>query len=105
MDVDVDSARRDWADGFRRLTAAAARDPLEAERLHRRLDVLDGELRRRVGATFTLAELATVYAGSEPWVRQAIEEGAAAPGWPRSLAMVTDAAFHLHARGAVDYTP
>lgn len=104
MSIDVDSARRDWADGHRRL-AAAAGDPLQSGRLRRQVDVVVEELRRRVGATFTLAELAQAYAGAETWARDAVEERAGTPGWPRTLAVVVDAAFHLYARGAVDYAP
>jgi hypothetical protein len=101
---DLDSARRDWEDGSRRLELAS-RDRVQAERLGEQLDVVSAELRRRVGGTFTLEELARAYAGSDAWTRQAIEEHAATPGWARSVAIVGDAAFHIYARGAVDYRP
>ncbi len=104
MSTDLESARRDWEDGYRRL-AVATRDPAAAERLHRQVDVVTDELRRRVGGTYTLAELARVYAGSDSWARHAVEERAAAPGWARTLSIVGDAAFHIYARGALDYEP
>lgn len=104
MTIDLESARRDWEDGYRRLVAACS-DPATAERLHRQVDVVSDELRRRVGGTYTLVELARVYAGSDSWARQAIEEHAATPGWARTLAIVGDAAFHAYARGALDYAP
>ncbi len=104
MRSDLDSARRDWEDGHRRLELAS-RDDAQAERLRLQFDVVSAELRRRVGGTFTLAMLAEAYAGSDTWTRQAIEEHAATPGWARSVSMVGDAAFHVYARGAVDYTP
>lgn len=104
MTPDLESARRDWADGFRRLDAEAA-GTAAAARLHRQLDVVTEELRRRVGSTFTLAELAAEYARCDPWVQQAIGERAAAPGYVRTVSLVADAAFHLYARGAVDYVP
>jgi hypothetical protein len=66
---------------------------------------LRDELRKRVGATFTLAELAEAYRTSEAWARHVVSERAPAPGWPRTLAMVEGAAFHLYSRGAVDYKP
>ena len=100
----LDSARRDWDEGYRRLLAEA-RDPVAAERLHAQVGAVTDELRKRVGATFTLAELARAYAGSEQWARDAVSERAPAPGWPRTLALVGDAAFHLYARAAVDYEP
>lgn len=104
MSVDVTSARREWEQGHRRLEAAV-RDPARAARLHPQVDALLDELRRRVGTTYTLAELAGAYSGAERWAREIVAERAAAPGWPRTLAIVEEAAFHVYARGAVDYTP
>jgi hypothetical protein len=101
---DVDSARRDWESGFRLLLAGAA-DPVQGERLYAQVEVVAAELRKRIGATFTLTELADLYAGSERWVREAIGEHAATPGWARTAATAGDAAFHLYARGAQDYEP
>ena len=63
------------------------------------------ELRRRVGGTFTLAELAAAYADAERWVRAVVADRAPVPSWPRFLSVVQDAAFHLYARGAIDYEP
>jgi len=99
-----ESARRDWQEGYRRLLIEA-RDPRRADALHRQVEAVTDELRRRIGSNFTLAELAEVYAGSERWARIAVSENAPAPGWPRTLSLVGDAAFHLYARGAVDYAP
>ena len=104
MRTELDSARRDWEDGQRRLELAS-RDEVQAERLRHQFDLISAELRRRVGSTFTLAMLADAYAGSEAWMLQAVEEHAATPGWARSVSMVGDAAFHVYARGAVDYAP
>jgi hypothetical protein len=101
---DVDGARRDWEDGYRRLLEAS-RDPRRAEALDRQLEAVTGELRRRVGSTFTLAELAAAYAGADRWTYEAVAEHAPSPGWPRDAAVVGDAAFHLYARGAADYEP
>ena len=104
MISDLDNARREWEDGHRRLELAS-RDHAQAEHLRHQFEVVSAELRRRVGGTFTLATLAGAYAASDAWTRQAVEEHAARPGWARSVAMVGDAAFHVYARGAVDYTP
>jgi hypothetical protein len=38
-------------------------------------------------------------------VRDVVEERAPGPGWPRTLSLVQDAAFHVYQRGAVDYAP
>jgi hypothetical protein len=104
MAADVENARRDWETGWRRLQEES-REAAAADRLGRQVEVVTAELRRRVGGTFTLAELADVYADAERWAREAVAERAPAPGWPRALALVLDAAFHLYARGALDYQP
>lgn len=104
VSAQLESARRDWEEGHRRLVAAA-RDAASREQLHRQVEAVTDELRKRVGATFTLAELARAYARSEDWAREAIAERAATPGWLRNVSVVSDAAFHLYARGALDYNP
>ena len=104
MTADVESARRDWEDGYRRLLAAT-NDPIGSDRLHQQVDVLLSELRKRVGSIFTIAQLVDAYAKSESWLLETIDERAPVPGWPRTVAVAGDAAFHLYARGAVDYTP
>jgi hypothetical protein len=100
----VTTARQEWQEGHRRLEEAL-RDPTERERLLPQVEVVTEELRKRVGQTFTLADLASAYAGAERWVREAVSERAPSPGWPRNLAAVEEAAFHLYARGAIDYKP
>jgi hypothetical protein len=67
--------------------------------------VLTEELRRRIGQTFTLAELAEAYRGAERWSRDAVADRTYGAAAPADLALVEDAAFHLYSRGAVDYTP
>jgi hypothetical protein len=104
MPVSVDAVRQEWEEGHRRLEAHA-RDRRAYDRLQAQVDVLTDELRRRVGQTFTLAELADAYAGAERWSRDAIADRAPAPGWPTTFSIVENAAFHRYQRGAVDYEP
>ena len=104
MIAHLDLVRDDWEAGHRRLELAS-RDETTAARLRAQVDIISAELRRRVGSTFSLETLAAAYLGADVWVRQAIEEQAPTPGWARTIAMVEDAAFHLYARGAVDYAP
>ena len=104
MAIVLDAVRREWAEGYRRFDAAS-RDPVARERLHAQLEGVTDELRRRVGQTFTLSELAAAYERADAWVLDAVSERAASPGWPRMLSIVEDAAFHLYQRGAVDYAP
>jgi hypothetical protein len=102
--AEIESARREWEDGQRRLRELA-REPREQERLLAQVDAVTEELRRRVGGTFTLAELTRTYADAEAWSREIVSQRAPAPGWPRTLSLVEAAAFHLYARGALDYEP
>jgi hypothetical protein len=102
--VEIELARRQWEEGSRRLDESAA-DRARQVRLLAALEAVTDELRRRIGQTFTLAELAAVYARAEDWVREAIEEHAPFPGWPAEATTVQDAAFHQYARGATDYEP
>lgn len=104
MSAAVENARQQWEDGFRRLQAEA-HDPVRYARLLEQVEAVTDELRRRLGQIFTLAELAEAYAGAESWSRDTVAENAPAAGWPRTLSMVEDAAFHLYARGARDYAP
>ena len=71
------------------------------ERLLAEVGVLIDELNRRVGQTFTLAELAAAYDDADRWLLEVLPPGAGAV----QLGLVEDAAFHVYARGAVDYTP
>jgi hypothetical protein len=101
--ADVESARLEW-EGAHRTLAEAMLESSRREHLSRQLQTVSSELRRRVGGTFTMRELVDEYARADVWVRDALAEGAT-PGWPRTLALVEGAAFHLYARGASDYAP
>jgi hypothetical protein len=104
MPIALEQTRREWEQGHRRLQEEIRETP-RGETLLAELEAVTAELRRRVGQTFTLAELADEYAASEAWTREAVAEIEPAGGWPRRLATVTEAAFHLYSRGAVDYEP
>ena len=103
MSVDLASARLEWERAWRDLVEAA-RDPVQGERLRSQVDAVSAELRRPVGGTFTLRELSDEYVVADAWVREVLADQAF-PGWNRTLALVEAAAFHLYARGAVDYAP
>jgi hypothetical protein len=99
----VETARQEWHEGHRRFRDEA-RDPRRGRWLLGHVELLTAELRKRIGTTFTLAELADAYPGIEDWAREALAESGA-PGWPQDVTLVADEAFHLYARGATDYKP
>jgi hypothetical protein len=100
----VEVARHQWEEGSRRLSAEAA-NPDAYEVLMDQVEAVTEALRRRIGERFTLAQLADVYGGADNWVFDAVAERAGRPGWMGKLSVAQDAAFHLYARGATDYSP
>ncbi len=104
MTADVESARRDWEDGFRRFQEAA-RDPLREDGLHTELEAVTDALRKRLGSTYTIGELAQEYRQADAWTRTAVAERAVARAWLGTLSTVESAAFFLYSRGALDYEP
>lgn len=95
-------ARHEWDEGNRLLEAERA-DPARYRRLLAQVDVVTDQLRKRVGGTFTLAELAGAYRDADSWARQEVADRAPGPGWPRDLTLVLAAAFYAYQRGAADY--
>ena len=100
----VEVVRQEWQEGSRRLEGAREDRPRYGQLLELLELVLD-ELRKRMGQTYTLAELVAVYSDSERWAREVLEERAVTQGWPRDLTLVLAAAFDAYQRGATDYEP
>jgi hypothetical protein len=100
----VEVAKQEWEEGSRRLEAARE-DGRRYRQLLELLDLVLDELRRRVGQTYTLADLVAAYGESERWAREVLEERATSPGWPRDLTLVLAAAFDAYQRGAINYKP
>ena len=103
--MDVELARQQWQDGNRRVEDAWV-DNRHYVDLSQQVDVVVAGLRRRMGQVFTLAELAEAYDGADDWARELLDDAAEPDAPPTAEAgTVADAAFHLYARGAVDYRP
>jgi hypothetical protein len=102
--VDLELVRQQWQDGSRRVERTRS-DPARYAHLHGLVEVLISELRRRIGQTFTLAELAEAYAGADDWARFVLDEAEPEDSPPAEVSTVADAAFHTYARGALDYVP
>ena len=102
--VALETARAEWEEAHRRLDSYSDQPEVYA-RLLDQVEAVTDELARRVGQTFTLAQLAEAYDGADRWSRDAVAERAPGPGWPRTLSVVEGEAFHRYQRGAVDYEP
>ena len=93
----VELIRQEWIDGARRFEELRE-DPRRYGLLVQQLEAIIDELRKQVGQTYTLAELADAYRDAERWGREVIAS-------PRDVSLVLAAAFHSYQRGAVDYKP
>lgn len=102
--MDVQLARQHWEDGLRRIERTRS-DSVRYARLNVQVELVAAELRKRVGLTFTLAELARAYDGADDWARDILHDARDEDAPPPDTATVADAAFHLYARGASDYAP
>ena len=99
MGYPFENALFQWEEGWRALQAIE--DPRERRRADRIVDAIRDELRRRVGTTFTAAELADRYGRGTEWCLQLAME--IAPAIAADAQALADAAFWLHLRGATDF--
>jgi L-lactate utilization protein LutB len=93
----VELIRQEWKEGARHFEEYRE-DPRRYRALVEQLEAVLDELRKQIGQTFTLAELADAYRDAERWARDIVVS-------PRDLSIVLAAAFHSYQRGAVDYAP
>lgn len=96
MRYPVDNAIFQWEDGERRVRAAPER---ERARLERACATLLEDLRRRLGSTFTVVELADLYGEGTDWAADLVARG----GIRGESSWVVDAAFARYAREAADF--
>ena len=101
MADDFDVLMTFWEDGQRRINEAA---PRERRVLERVTDDIYLELRRRLGGTFTTAELADYYlsAGTD-WCFQIAYTSAPSSPEAWDTGTVAGAAFARYARRAIDF--
>jgi hypothetical protein len=102
VSASTETAKQEWEQAYR--SFADVPDPALEEPLARQVEAILTELRRRIGGTFTIGELVDEYARADVWARDVLSEQGTRE-WPRTLALAEGAAFHLYARGAVDYDP
>jgi hypothetical protein len=99
MGYPLENALFQWEEGWR--TLQAIDNPPARRAADRVVDAVREELRRRIGPTFSAAELADLYGRGTDWCQQvAIDAVPSLEIDPQSLA---DAAFWLYLRGASDF--
>ncbi|GAC1439066.1 MAG: hypothetical protein NVSMB51_16300 [Solirubrobacteraceae bacterium] len=94
------SALHSWQDGERRLSGAPAERRATLERV---CGLIQSELRRRLGGSFTSAELVELYDRGTSWCLQLAAQAAPERPWAWD-AWVADAAFNRYLRDASDYS-
>lgn len=98
MGYPLENALFQWEEGHRELQALS--DPRERRLADRVVDAVREELRRRIGPTFSAAELAELYGRGTDWCQQIAIDVAPSVADPQTLA---DAAFWLYLRNAGDF--
>ena len=96
MAYGVENALFQWEEGARRLSQAPE---VESADLDRAVSAVLDELRRRLGSSFTVEELAALYGGGVDWAGDIASRHSAGA----DSAWVVDAAFGRYAREATDF--
>jgi hypothetical protein len=99
---ETENAVLQWEDGYRRLEEMRSEPPLYRA-LGRGVVAVQDELRRRLGSTFTVAELAKLYRDGTDWTLDLamLARPEDIGRWNPSVA--ADAAFYLYMREAADF--
>lgn len=96
MHYPLENALFQWEEGLRALRAIE--DPRERRRADAVVGAIEDELRRRIGPTFSAAELAELYGRGTDWCQQVATD--VAPWLVADAQMLADAAFCIYLRRA-----
>ena len=99
MSYPLENALFQWEEGRRALQAIE--DPRRRRLADRVVEGIRDELRRRIGPTFSAAELAELYGRGTDWCQQVAID--LAPAIEDEAQTLADAAFWLYLRGATDF--
>jgi hypothetical protein len=98
--VPYETAVFDWRAGDRRVAESPPDERLAMERV---VEAIVAELRRRIGITFTVDELACFYDRGIDWTLDVAQRVAPDAPWAWEASTVADAAFHRFLREASDF--
>jgi len=90
----------DWRAGERRVDEAPTAQRAQLERV---VEAIVAELRRRIGITFTIDDLAALYDAGTDWCLEVAQRVAPEAPYAWDASVVADAAFYRHLRVATDY--
>jgi hypothetical protein len=95
-----ETALFDWRAADRRVEESP---PAQRAVLEHVIDAIVAELRRRIGISFTVDELADLYDEGTDWTLDVAQRVEPEAPWAWEASLVADAAFHRHLREATDY--
>lgn len=95
-----ETAVQQWREGERRVDRL---EEAQQPAVQRVVDRTVMELRRRLGGSFTTAELVALYDEGTSWVLDLAVAVAPGAPWAWEQRLVADAAFHRYVREASDY--
>jgi hypothetical protein len=98
--VPYETAVFDWRAGERAVSGSAPDERLAMERV---VEAILAELRRRLGITFTVEELADLYDQGTDWTLDIAQRVAPDAPWAWDASVASDAAFNRFLREATDY--
>ena len=99
MGYPLENALFQWEQGWRELQALD--DPRARRLADRVIDAIRDQLRRRIGPTFSAAELADLYGEGTDWAQQVALD--VAPTTQPDAQSLADAAFWAYLWGATDF--
>lgn len=97
------SVKHLWREGSRRLDDPEAWDTAQQRILHRVVNRIYEDLRRRLGSTFTVDELVALYEDGTEWAEHLAMEAAPEHPFAWESRTVVDGAFARYVREAADY--
>ncbi|MEQ8835146.1 MAG: hypothetical protein RIB67_11980 [Miltoncostaeaceae bacterium] len=99
-EAEIEAARYAWEDGVRMLTPHLVEGAAGGRRAI--VSAVHDELRRRVGSTFTMRDLARTYAGASAWYLDLAARTAPRDPDAWDPAVTLDGAFGMYQRFATD---
>lgn len=102
MSYPLENALYQWEEGHRRLQELIEQTGGRGRAIGA-VDAIREELKRRIGPTFTAAELADLYGQGTDWCLEVAGRVAPEQAYDWDPQLITDAAFHIYLRGATDY--
>jgi hypothetical protein len=98
----LDNAILQWEEGYRALEAEGP-DTAAYRALGRAVVAVEDELRRRLGSSFSIEELASMYRDQSDWALDVAMRALPDDSRLAETSTVVDAAFYLYMREAVNF--